>query len=64
MLTAPAQARTMEFELVNLTVVGCGFLVIVAGLLFRRWLWLILLPPGMAVVVYVLLNVIGHHWSR
>jgi hypothetical protein len=64
MLTAPAQARAMDYQSVNLTVVGCGVLAIVAGLLFRRWLWLILLPPGMAVSVYVLLNVIGHHWTH
>ncbi len=61
MLTLPGQAAAMDLHEVNLTVVALGFFVMMAGLLFRRWLWIILLPPGMSILVYVILNTISHH---
>jgi len=59
MLTAPAQGRAMDLHAVNLTVVALGFFAMMAALLLRRWLWLILLPPGMSLLVYVILNTIA-----
>ncbi|MGO8917858.1 MAG: hypothetical protein ACLQJR_18300 [Stellaceae bacterium] len=50
----------MDLHSVNLTVVALGFFAMMAALLLRRWLWLILLPPGMSLLVYVILNTIAH----
>jgi len=50
----------MHLHEINLTVIALGFLGMIVMLLLRRWLWLILLPPGMSVVVYVILNTLWH----
>jgi hypothetical protein len=45
---------------VNYTVLGLGSAAFVVMLLFRRWLWMIAVPPGVAILAYALLNTIHH----
>lgn len=61
MLTLLFQAPAMNLHEINPTVVALGFFAIIAGLFLRRWLWLILLPPCVSLLVYVILNTISHH---
>jgi hypothetical protein len=41
---------------VNMTVLTLGVIAIAAVVLFRRWAWLILMPPGMALLVYAIVH--------
>jgi len=40
------------------TIVGVGSVGFIIFLIFRRWLWLIVLPPVVAILFYVILNTI------
>jgi energy-coupling factor transporter transmembrane protein EcfT len=60
MLILAAQAPAMHWHDINPTVVALGFFAMMAGLLLRRWLWLVLVPPGASLLVYIILNVIAH----
>ncbi|HXY98885.1 MAG TPA: hypothetical protein VEI03_02720 [Stellaceae bacterium] len=61
MLILSFQTSAMNLHEINPTVVALGFFAIIAGLLFRRWLWLVLVPPGASLLVYIILNTISHH---
>ena len=43
---------------VNMTVITLAVGALFALMLLRRWAWLILLPPGMALLVYAILHTI------
>jgi hypothetical protein len=45
----------------NMTVIALGSVGILVLFLFRQWIWFILLPPGIAMLVYAVLNTIWHH---
>lgn len=44
----------------NYTVIALGSGAFIGMLLLRRWLWLIALPPGVAILTYAILNTIHH----
>jgi len=44
----------------NYTIIGIGVAGFSVLLLFRRWLWYIVLPPGIAIALYAILNTIHH----
>lgn len=43
---------------VNMTVLGLAVGALLILILLRRWAWLILLPPGAALLVYAILHTI------
>ena len=42
----------------HLTTIAVGSVGFIIFLIFRRWLWLVVLPPVVALLFYVVLNTI------
>jgi hypothetical protein len=55
-LTLPRQGGAMDAN--HWTIVAVGSVGFIIFLIFRRWLWLIVLPPVVAILFYVILNTI------